>query len=144
MLTQLDGSNKSLAFHGVMLCDKKNLNSTFFLDTSFKTGETNSLEWSKIYKFIEDGELTDEYESDVDDLVDIKKSILHKVSSRLSILPYYDMVRWIISNTNVFTCTISNSSCQIVGSFRPDDISNMYNLCPPTVSPDGNSIKNFI
>jgi hypothetical protein len=31
---------------------EKNPNSTFFSDTSFKTGETNSLEWSEIYKFI--------------------------------------------------------------------------------------------
>jgi hypothetical protein len=32
------------------------------------------MEWSEIYKFIEDGDFIDEYEFDVDDLVDIKKS----------------------------------------------------------------------
>jgi hypothetical protein len=59
-------------------------------------------------------------------------------------LPYYDMVQWIISHTDVSTCTIVNSSRQIVGSFRPDDISNMYKLGAPTVYLDDNFIKKFI
>jgi hypothetical protein len=123
---------------------EKNLNSTFFLDTSFKTGATNNMEWSEIYKFIEDGDFTDEYESDVDDLVDIKKSCLHKITSRPTVLPYYDMVWWIISHTDISTCTIVNSSRNIVGSFRPEDISNMYKLGPPKVCLDDNFIKSFI
>jgi hypothetical protein len=33
------------------------------------------MEWSEIYKFIEDGDFTDEYESDIDDLEDIKNLV---------------------------------------------------------------------
>jgi hypothetical protein len=60
------------------------------------------------------------------------------------VLPYYDMVRWIISHIDVSTCTIVNSSRKIVGSFRPDDISNMYKLSPPTICLDDNFMKSFI
>jgi len=123
---------------------KKNPNSTFFPDTSFKRGATNRMEWSEIYKFIEDGEFIDEYESDGDDLVDIKKYRIHKINSRPTVLPYCDMVRWIICHTDVSTCTIVNSSRNIVGSFRKEDISNMYKLIPPTVCLDDNFMKNFI
>jgi hypothetical protein len=57
-----------------------------------RQGETNSLEWIQIYKFIEEGDFTNEYKSDVDDLVDIKKLGLHKIVSKPVVLPYYDMV----------------------------------------------------
>jgi hypothetical protein len=65
---------------------ERNPNSTFYSDTSYKIGVKNYMEWSEIYKFIEDGDFTDEYESDVDDLEDIKKSSLHKITSRPTIL----------------------------------------------------------
>jgi hypothetical protein len=60
------------------------------------------------------------------------------------ILPYYDMVRWIISHTNISTCSIVNSARKIVGSFRPKDISNMHKLRPPKVCLDDNFINGFI
>jgi hypothetical protein len=105
---------------------------------------TMELHVPTIYKLIQDDDFTKEYESNVDDLVDIKKSSLHKVASRPTILPYYDMVRWVISHTNFTTCRVVNSSCQIVGSFRRDDITHMYKLDMPTLSPDDNFIKKFI
>jgi hypothetical protein len=71
---------------------EKNPNSTFFSDTTFKMGMSNSMEWSQIYAFFQQGDFSEEYESDVDDLVDIKASELHKIVSRPTILPYYDMV----------------------------------------------------
>jgi hypothetical protein len=69
---------------------------------------------------------------------------LHKVSTRPTILPYYDMVSWVISHTDITTCTVVNSSRQIVGSFRRDDITNMDKLDMPIVSLDDNFIKKFV
>jgi hypothetical protein len=83
------------------------------------------MEWREIYKFIEDGDFTHEYESNVDDLVDIKKYFLQKIATRPTVLHYYDMVRWIISHIDISTYTIVNSAWNIVGSFKPEDISNM-------------------
>jgi len=50
------------------------------------------MEWSGIYKFIEDKDFMDEYKSIVDDIEDIKKSIMHRITSKPTILSYYDMV----------------------------------------------------
>jgi len=58
--------------------------------------ESRIAEWGKIYNFIEEDDFVDEYEYDVNDFEDIKKSKMHKVASRPTILPYYGMVRWII------------------------------------------------
>jgi hypothetical protein len=90
---------------------------------------------------LQEGDFTEEYESDVDDLVDIKGYELHKIVTRPTIFPYYDMVRWIISHIDISTCTVVNSSHQVVGSFRPEDVNNMYKLSPPTVRLDDNFIK---
>jgi hypothetical protein len=102
------------------------------------------MEWSEIYKFIEDDFFKDEYESNVDDIEDIKKSILHRITSKIPILPYYDMLRWIISHTDISTYSIVNSSHKVIGSFRPKDIYNMYKLEPTQVNLDENFIKGFI
>jgi hypothetical protein len=123
---------------------ERNPNSTFYSDTSYKIRVKNCMEWSEIYNFIEDGNFTDEYESDADDFEDVKRSILHKITSRPTILPYYDMVQWIISHTDISTCTIVNYSRQVIGSFRPEDISNMYKLEPTKVNLDENFIEGFI
>jgi hypothetical protein len=85
---------------------ENNVNSQFFSDTTFKTNMRNNMEWSEIYAFFEQGDFSDKYELDVDDLVDIKASQLHKIVSRPTIVPYYDMVRWIISHTDISTCII--------------------------------------
>jgi hypothetical protein len=77
-------------------------------------------------------------------LVDIKASELHKIFARPTIVAYYDMVRWIISHTNISTCIVVNSPRQVVGSFRPEDVNNMYKLSPPIVRLDDNFIKEFI
>jgi hypothetical protein len=104
----------------------------------------NSLEWRRIYTFIEEGDFTKDYESDADDLVDVKGSKLHKIATRPTIVPYYDMVWWIISHIDISTCTIFNSSHQVVSSFKPDDVSNMYKLIPPTVRLDEVSLENSL
>jgi hypothetical protein len=102
------------------------------------------MEWREMYKFIQYGYFTDEYDFDVDDLVDIKKFFLHKITSRTTIIPYYDMVQWIIFHTDVSTCSVVNSSCNIFGSFRPEDISNIYKLGSPIVCLDDKFMNNFI
>ena len=47
---------------------EKNLNSSFFLDISFKTGAKNNMECNEIFKLMEDGNFIEEYESNIDEL----------------------------------------------------------------------------
>jgi hypothetical protein len=90
------------------------------------------------------GYFSHDYEFDNDDLVDIKKSCLHNIATRPTIIPYYDMVWWIISHDDTFNSTIVNSARKIVGSFRIEYISNMYKLGLPKVFLDGNFINSLI
>jgi hypothetical protein len=53
---------------------EKNPSSTFFYETTFNMGMSNSMEWSQIYTFFKKGDFTKEYDSYVDDLVDTKGS----------------------------------------------------------------------
>jgi hypothetical protein len=98
---------------------EKNPNSTFFSDTTFKTCKRNSLEWSQIYTFIKE-EISLKNMNQMQMIWLMSKDLkLHKIATRpwYAIFPYYDMVRWIISHIDISTCTIVNSSHQIVGSF---------------------------
>jgi len=116
----------------------------FLSNTSYKMGVTSSMEWSEFYKFIEDGDSTDEYEYDIDDFEDIKKSSLQIIATRPTILPYYDMVSWFISHTDISTCTIVKYARKVIGSFILDDISYMYKLGSAKVCLDDKFIEGFI
>jgi len=54
------------------------------------------------------------------------------------------MVQWIISHIDISTCTIVNSSHQVISSFILDDVSNMHKLSPPTISLDESFLREFI
>ena len=105
--------------------DDKNPNSASFTDTSYKLGGSG-LEWRKVYQLFEKRNF--EQEHYLEDFKGIKMLGFHKVATRPAIFPYNGMIRWIISHTNVKSCTIVNSSCVVVGSFKPKDIMHMYKL----------------
>jgi hypothetical protein len=44
-------------------------NSTFFSDMTIKTSERNNLEWSQLYKFVEEGDFIEENKSNENDLL---------------------------------------------------------------------------
>ena len=48
-------------------------------------------------------------------------------------LSYYNMVSWIISHVDISTCTIFNDAKQVVRSWRPKVLQNMYKLEPPKI-----------
>jgi len=123
---------------------ENNPNSTFFYDTTLKNGMSNNMEWREIYEFFQQGYFTDKYESDVDDLVDVKASQLHKIVVRPTIVPYYDRVWWIISHIDISEFIVVNSSSQVVDSFRLEDVNNMYRLSRPTTKLDDNFMNEFI
>jgi hypothetical protein len=50
----------------------------------------------------------------------------------------------VISHTGISTCTIVNSSCEVVGSFMLEDFNDIYKLIPPIFRLDVNFIKEFI
>lgn len=58
-------------------------------------------------------------------------SFLHRIAARLKIIPYTDMVKWIIDMVDVLDKEFKNSRQEFMGSFSPDNLRLMYNLPKP-------------
>jgi hypothetical protein len=57
----------------------------------YKTGQIGALSRGEIYELLEAGRFEEETQDDIDDYYDIKRLGLHKIVTRPTILPYYDM-----------------------------------------------------
>ena len=68
--------------------------------------------------------------------MDIRRSRLHRVASRPMVLPSYDIICWILPNSDIMTCIIVNHENIVIRSFRHDDIARMYKLQPIEVCLD--------
>ena len=58
-------------------------------------------------------------------------SFLHCIDARPKIIPYTDMVKWIIDHVDVSDREFKNSRQEVMGSFSPDNLQLMYNLPEP-------------
>jgi hypothetical protein len=63
-----------------------------------------------------DDEVDDTHE---DKLRHISQLDLHKIATRLRLMPYNDMISWALENIDVQTRSIFNYQKVVVGSFRP-------------------------
>jgi hypothetical protein len=63
-------------------------------------------------------------------LRDFAESQLHKISTRLRLMPYNDMIGWALENVDISTRSICNSHKVAARSFRPEHIQVMYKLSP--------------
>jgi len=61
-------------------------------------------------------------------LKDLANSFLHKIAAREQILPYTDVVRWEIQEIPITDRTFSTIDGRIFGSFRAEDLRQMYHL----------------
>lgn len=64
-------------------------------------------------------------------LKDLANSFLHKIAAREKILPYTDVVRWAIEEIPILDRTLSTRDGRIFGSFRAEDLRQMYHLPKP-------------
>lgn len=58
-------------------------------------------------------------------------------------LPYYDMVHWIIYHANIETCTIFNDVGKVIGSLRPETLQKIQKSDIPKVCLNVDYIANF-
>ena len=64
-------------------------------------------------------------------LKDLADSFLHRIASRDQILPYTDVARWVIEEIPILDRTFNTRDGRIFGSFKPDDLRQMYHLPEP-------------
>ena len=77
----------------------KDPNFGIFSDTSGRVSGTYQVDWSRIYSIFSNDDLFD-IPNDWPAYQKIKDFGIHSIASRPSILPYNDVVKWIIENTN--------------------------------------------
>lgn len=110
----------------------KDPNAALLSDTNHPTGMKNCPDWGEIYRVFANSEFPEEDEdSSVFD--NIKKSEIHLIASRPAILPYNDMVQWIISHVDLGSASVVNDAGTTIASLQPDAISRMYKLRKPEV-----------
>jgi hypothetical protein len=92
------------------------------------TQVSNILQYELI-KFLDDSgdEVT---ETQAMKLKYIAQSELHKIVVRPRLMPYNDMIGWVLENVDISTRSICNSHKVVVGSFRPEHLQVMYKFSP--------------
>lgn len=95
--------------------------------------------WESIYNLIEAEEPEEVSEEAITDLTrkseaslkDLACSYLHRIAARENILPYTDVVRWVVKEILVSNIIFFTIDGRIFGSFQPDDLRKMYHLHEP-------------
>ena len=60
-------------------------------------------------------------------------SFLHRIAIHLKIIPYTDMVKWVIDQANILDIEFKTRSQEVMGSFTPENLRLMYHLPEPQV-----------
>jgi len=108
--------------------------------------------WDVIYKMLEDEHpkiivmraTTDSTRSSGLQCKDTSCSFLHRIRARAKILPYTDMVRWVIENLIIEDRKFNNSIMELIGSFRAEDLKKMYYIPEPQDIYDNIFMENFV
>ena len=112
--------------------------SPIFADTVCKDngGETS---WEVIYNRLEDERpkiiefkaTTDSIQPSTIQFRDVACSFLHRIGAWAKILPYTNMIRWVVENVNIEDRQFKNSKIELMGSFKDEDLKEMYHLPHP-------------
>ena len=64
-------------------------------------------------------------------LKELACSFLHRIAARPRILPYTDMVKWVLDSTDISDRQFRTPSQELIGSFTTEDVRLMYKLSEP-------------
>ena len=64
-------------------------------------------------------------------LYDLASFFLHRITTRAKVLPYNDLVRWVIESINIIDRAFYTTNGRMFGTFRVEDVKNMYHLLDP-------------
>ena len=95
--------------------------------------------WEGMYNLLEDENpvvikvvaTTGSKDSSEENLRDLACSFLHRIAARPRILPYTDMVRWVLDSTDISDRQLRTPSEELIGSFTIEDVRLMYKLPEP-------------
>ena len=64
-------------------------------------------------------------------LEELACSFLHRIAARPKILPYMDMIKWILDNADMDNRQFKIQGQGLIGSFAAQDLNLMYHLPEP-------------
>ena len=76
-------------------------------------------------------------------LEDLACSFLHRIAARLKILPYIDMIKWILDDAELANRQFKVQGHWLVGSFAAQDLKLMYHLPEPQATYNAEFVKKF-
>ena len=109
----------------------KDPNFGVFSDTSGRVTETYHSDRSRVYSIFDNNDLSD-FQSDQTVYERIRDSGLHMITTRPPILPYNDVVRWIIDHANVKYHSFNTSTGSQLANFRSENFVRIYAFKPYT------------
>jgi len=71
-------------------------------------------------------------------------SFLHRIGEIAKILPYIDMIRWVVENLIIEDRQFKNSRMELVGLFRAEDLKEMYHILDLQEIYDNTFVANFV
>lgn len=103
--------------------------SPIFSDTIY-TANVGVIAWEVIYNRFEDErpkiivvkETTNSIKPSGVQLKDVACSFLHRIGVRAKILPYIDMIRWVVENLTIEDMKFKNSRMEFMESFKAEDL----------------------
>ena len=113
-------------------------NAGIYTETEGDVTKTFSLYWDHIYSIFDNDDLS-EVENDVQAFQNITKSQIHAIVACPAIMPYTEVVHWLVELADPNTQMFRDASKSPLVSFKPEVIARMY----PSRAPNSYSLKNF-
>lgn len=109
-----------------------------FIDTSC-TREARTSTWEGMYRLLEEENprvmevtvIVDGCGTSEASLTNLACLFLHRIAVRPKILPYMDMVKWIIDHADISDREFKTQNQEVMGSFTPINLRPMYHLQEP-------------
>ena len=73
----------------------------------------------------------------------LANSFLHRIAARANIIPYYDVIRWVIDSVEIKNIMFILASGASFGSFKVEDLKAMYHLPDPQKLYNKEFVKEF-
>jgi len=64
-------------------------------------------------------------------LIELACLFLHRIVARPKVLPYMDMVKWIIDHADISDREFKTTNHKVMGSFSPNNLRCMYHFPEP-------------
>ena len=77
-------------------------------------------------------------------LEELACSFLHRIAARPKILPYTDMIKWILDNAEMNNRQFKIQGHGLIGSFVAQDLNLMYHLPEPQATYNAQFVKKFV